>query len=33
MDILHTIIRRKATWIGNILHRICLIEHVIEETI
>jgi hypothetical protein len=27
---LHTIKRRKATWIGHILHKNCLLEHVIE---
>jgi hypothetical protein len=29
-NILHTIKRRKATWIGNILHRNYLLKHVIE---
>jgi hypothetical protein len=28
--ILHTIKRRKANWIGHILHRNCLLKHVIE---
>jgi hypothetical protein len=28
--ILQTIKRRKANWIGHILHRNCLIKHVIE---
>jgi hypothetical protein len=28
--ILHTIIRRKANWIGHILCRNCLLKHVIE---
>jgi hypothetical protein len=27
---LHTIKRRKANWIGHILHRNCLLKHVIE---
>jgi hypothetical protein len=27
---LHTIKRRKANWIGNILRRNCLLKHVIE---
>jgi hypothetical protein len=30
MNILHTIKRRKANWIGHILHRNCLLKHVIE---
>jgi hypothetical protein len=29
-NILHTIKRRKANWIGHILHRNCLLKHVIE---
>jgi hypothetical protein len=29
-NILHTIKRRKANWIGNILRRNCLLKHVIE---
>jgi hypothetical protein len=29
-NILHTIRRRKANWIGHILHRNCLLKHVIE---
>jgi hypothetical protein len=29
-NILHTIKRRKANWIGHILHGICLPEHIIE---
>jgi hypothetical protein len=29
-NILHTIIRRKANWIGHILHRNCLLKHVTE---
>ena len=28
---LHTIKRRKADWIGHILHRNCLLKHVIER--
>jgi hypothetical protein len=32
-NILHTIKRRKANWIGHILHRNCLLKHVIEETL
>jgi hypothetical protein len=30
-NILHTIRRRKANWIGHILHRNCLLQHIIEE--
>jgi hypothetical protein len=30
-NILHTIQRRKANWIGHILRRNCLLKHVIEE--
>jgi hypothetical protein len=29
-NILHTIRRRKANWIGHILRRNCLLKHVIE---
>jgi hypothetical protein len=29
-NILHTIKRRKANWIGHILHRNCLLKHAIE---
>jgi hypothetical protein len=29
-NILHKIIRRKATWIGHILHRNCLLQHLTE---
>jgi hypothetical protein len=29
-NILHTIKRRKANWSGHILHRNCLLKHVIE---
>jgi hypothetical protein len=29
-NILHTIKRRKADWIGHILHRNCLLKHVIK---
>jgi hypothetical protein len=29
-NILHTIKRRKANWIGHILHRNCLLKQVIE---
>jgi hypothetical protein len=29
-NIVHTIKRRKANWIGHILHRNCLLKHVIE---
>jgi hypothetical protein len=29
-NILHIIKRRKANWIGHILHRNCLLKHVIE---
>jgi len=32
-NILHTVKRRKANWIGHILCRNCLIEHVIEGTV
>jgi hypothetical protein len=32
-NILHTIKRRKANWIGNILRRNCLLKHVIEGEI
>jgi hypothetical protein len=30
-NIVHTIKRRKAKWIGHILRRNCLLKHVIEE--
>jgi hypothetical protein len=29
-NIVHTIKRRKATWIGHILRRNCLLKHVVE---
>jgi hypothetical protein len=29
-NIVHTIMRRKANWIGHILRRNCLLKHVIE---
>jgi hypothetical protein len=32
-NILQTIKRRKANWIGHILHRNCLLKHVVEEKI
>jgi hypothetical protein len=32
-NILHTIKRRKANWIGHILRRNCLLKHVIEGTL
>jgi hypothetical protein len=32
-NILHTIKRRKANWIGHILRRNCLLKHVIEAKI
>jgi hypothetical protein len=32
-NILHTIKRRKANWIGHILRRNCLLRHVIKEKI
>jgi hypothetical protein len=32
-NILHTIRRRKANWIGHILHRNCLLKHIIEGKI
>jgi hypothetical protein len=32
-NILHTIKRRKAMWIGHILRRNCLLKHVIEGEI
>jgi hypothetical protein len=32
-NILHTIKRNKANWIGHILHRNCLMKHVIEGEI
>jgi hypothetical protein len=30
-NILHTVKRRKAKWIGHILRRNCLVKHVIER--
>ena len=32
-NILHTIKRRKANWIGHIWHRNCLLKHIIEGRI
>jgi len=32
-NILHEISKRKANWIGNILHRNCLLQRVIKGTI
>jgi hypothetical protein len=32
-NILNTIKQKKATWIGHILHRNCLLKHVIEGKI
>jgi hypothetical protein len=32
-NIVHTIKRRKANWIGHILRRNCLLKHVIEGNI
>jgi hypothetical protein len=32
-NILHTIKRRKANWIGHILHTNCLLKHVTQEKI
>jgi hypothetical protein len=32
-NILQTIKRRKANWIGHILHRNCLLKHIIEGKI
>jgi hypothetical protein len=32
-NILHTIRRRKANWIGHILRRNCLLKHIIEGKI
>jgi hypothetical protein len=32
-NILHTIRRRKANWIGHILRRNCLLKHIIEGNI
>jgi hypothetical protein len=29
-DIVHTVKRRKANWIGHILRRNCILKHVIE---
>jgi hypothetical protein len=33
INILHTIKRKKANWIGHILHRNFLLKHTIEGTI
>ena len=30
-NILHTIKRRKSHWIGHILHRNCLLKHILKE--
>ena len=30
-NIIHTIKRKKADWIGHILRRNCLVQHIIEE--
>jgi len=30
MNIIHTIHKRKANWMGHILRRNCILEHVIE---
>jgi hypothetical protein len=32
-NILHTVKRRKANWIGHVLRRNCLLKHVIEGKI
>jgi hypothetical protein len=32
-NILHTVKRRKANWIGHILRRNCVLKHVIEGTL
>jgi hypothetical protein len=32
-NILHTIRKRKVNWIGHILHRNCLLKHIIEGKI
>jgi hypothetical protein len=32
-NILHTMKRKKANWIGHILHRNCPVKHVIEAEI
>jgi hypothetical protein len=32
-NVLYTIKRRKATWIGHIWHRKCLLKHIIEGKI
>jgi hypothetical protein len=32
-NILHTVKRRMANWIGHMLHRNCILKHVIEENI
>jgi hypothetical protein len=29
-NMIHLVKRRKANWIGHILHRICLLKHIIE---
>ena len=29
-NIVHTIKRRKVNWVGHILHRNCLLKHIIE---
>ena len=30
-NILHTITRRKGNWVRHILHRNCLVKHIIER--
>jgi hypothetical protein len=32
-NIIHTVKRRKADWIGHILRRNCLLKHIIERKI
>jgi hypothetical protein len=32
-NILHTVKRRKTNWIGHMLHRNCVLKHVIEEKV
>jgi len=32
-NILHTVTRRKANWIGHILHRNCLLKHTVQGKI
>ena len=32
-NIIHTIKRRKANWIGHILRRICLLKYITDEKI